>query len=55
MAANQKAEANGNFIAGATGLSYALLVAVFPRAGGEAVFVNRGLGAIAGRAMKLAR
>ncbi len=31
-------------IAGATGLSYALLVRVFPRAGGEAVFVNRGLG-----------
>lgn len=36
-------------IAGATGLSYALLVRVFPRAGGEAVFVNRGLGALAGR------
>ncbi len=33
-------------IAGATGLSYALLVRVFPRAGGEAVFVNRGLGPI---------
>lgn len=31
-------------IAGATGLSYALLVKRFPRAGGEAVFVNRGLG-----------
>ena len=31
-------------IAGATGLSYALLVRVFPRAGGEAVFVNRGIG-----------
>ena len=36
-------------IAGATGFSYALLVRVFPRAGGEAVFVNRGLGTIAGR------
>lgn len=36
-------------IAGATGLSYALLVRVFPRAGGEAVFVNRGLGPLAGR------
>ena len=35
-------------IAGATGLSYALLVGVFPRAGGEAVFVNRGLGSFAG-------
>lgn len=35
-------------IAGATGLSYALLVRVFPRAGGEAVFVNRGLGPVAG-------
>lgn len=31
-------------IAGVTGLSYALLVRIFPRAGGEAVFVNRGLG-----------
>lgn len=31
-------------IAGATGISYALLVRVFPRAGGEAVYVNRGLG-----------
>lgn len=31
-------------IAGATGLSYALLARVYPRAGGEAVFVNRGLG-----------
>ncbi|MEZ5813078.1 MAG: APC family permease [Rhizobiaceae bacterium] len=36
-------------IAGATGLSYALLVRVFPRAGGEAVFVNRGLGHFWGR------
>lgn len=36
-------------IAGATGLSYALLVAIFPRAGGEAVFVNRGLGPFFGR------
>jgi amino acid transporter len=36
-------------IAGATGLSYALLVRVFPRAGGEAVFVNRGIGPLAGQ------
>ncbi|MFZ1813598.1 MAG: amino acid permease [Rhizobiaceae bacterium] len=35
-------------IAGVTGFSYALLVTVFPKAGGEAVFVNRGLGNIAG-------
>lgn len=35
-------------IAGATGLSYAVLVRVFPRAGGEAVFVNRGLGPVFG-------
>ncbi|MCB1449137.1 MAG: amino acid permease [Nitratireductor sp.] len=35
-------------IAGMTGLSYALLVAIFPKAGGEAVFVNRGLGHILG-------
>ncbi|PHP67368.1 amino acid permease [Zhengella mangrovi] len=40
-------------IAGATGLSYALLVRVFPRAGGEAVFVNRGLGSLAGRLVGL--
>ena len=31
-------------IAAFTGLSYALLVSEFPKAGGEAVFVNRGLG-----------
>lgn len=31
-------------IACSTGISYALLVRVFPRAGGEAVYVNRGLG-----------
>ncbi len=31
-------------IAGATGLSYALLVRIYPRAGGEAIFVNNGLG-----------
>jgi APA family basic amino acid/polyamine antiporter len=36
-------------VAGATGYSYALLVRVFPRAGGEAVFVHRGLGRLAGR------
>jgi len=37
-------------IATLTGLSYALLVRVFPRAGGEAVFVNNGLGPWFGRA-----
>ena len=36
-------------IAGATGISYALLVRVFPRSGGEAVFVTRGLGSFMGR------
>jgi amino acid transporter len=37
-------------IAALTGTSYALLVRVFPRAGGEAVFVNKGLGPWFGRA-----
>lgn len=36
-------------IAGVTGISYALLVRRYPRAGGEAVFVHRGLGAFFGR------
>lgn len=36
-------------IAGATGLSYALLVGVLPKAGGDAVFVARGLGPLLGR------
>ena len=36
-------------IAGATAFSYALMVPLFPRAGGEAIFVNKGLGSIAGR------
>lgn len=36
-------------IAGMTGFSYALLARVFPRAGGEAVFVNNGLGPLAAR------
>ena len=31
-------------IAGATGISYAILSAIYPRAGGEAVFVNNALG-----------
>ncbi|WP_417684192.1 APC family permease [Roseibium sp.] len=35
-------------IAGITGVSYALLIRRFPRAGGEAVFVNRGLGRLFG-------
>ncbi|MEM7776855.1 MAG: APC family permease [Pseudomonadota bacterium] len=35
-------------IACSTGISYALLVRVFPRAGGEAVYVNRGLGSLWG-------
>lgn len=38
-----------SIVAGMAGLSYALLVSVFPKAGGEAVFVNRGLGQIPGR------
>ncbi len=33
-------------IAGATGLSYALLVRIYPKAGGEAVFVHHGLGPV---------
>ncbi len=33
-------------IAAATGLSYAKLAAVYPRAAGEAIFVNIGLGPI---------
>lgn len=36
-------------IAGITGVSYMALVAQFPRAGGEAVYVRSGLGAAAGR------
>lgn len=35
--------------AGATGWSYALLVRLFPRAGGEAIYVSRGLGQLAGQ------
>ena len=41
-------------IAGATGVSYAVLVRVFPLAGGDAVFVARGLGAFLGRISGLA-
>ena len=40
-------------IAGATGISYALLAAVYPRAAGEAVFVKIGLGAVPGRLVGL--
>ena len=36
-------------VAGITALSYMQMVRTFPRAGGEAVFANRGLGAVAGR------
>ncbi|MDW3180229.1 MAG: amino acid permease [Acidimicrobiia bacterium] len=36
-------------IAGMTGMSYMALVAQFPRAGGEAVYVRNGLGTAAGR------
>lgn len=36
-------------IAGATGISYAVLVRVFPLAGGDAVFVARGIGPFFGR------
>lgn len=37
------------FVAGVTAVSYMQLVRAFPRAGGEAVFANRGLGPVAGR------
>lgn len=37
-------------IAGFTGVSYMFLVGEFPRAGGEAVYVRRGIGEVAGRA-----
>jgi amino acid transporter len=40
-------------IAAATGLSYAKLSSVYPRAGGEAVFVNIGIGAFWGRVVGL--
>ncbi len=40
-------------IAGLTGVSYMALVAQFPRAGGEAVYVRHGLGTTAGRAAGL--
>lgn len=40
---------SAGIIAGATGLSYALLVRVYPRAGGEVIFVNNGLGRFWGR------
>lgn len=36
-------------IAGATGFSYALLVGVYPRAAGEAIFVKIGIGPVTGR------
>ncbi len=36
-------------IAGATGISYAILSSVFPRAGGEAVYVNLALGSVFAR------
>ncbi|QDG78139.1 APC family permease [Labrenzia sp. PHM005] len=36
-------------IAGVTGISYALLIRRYPVAGGEAVFVNRGLGSVFAR------
>jgi amino acid transporter len=36
-------------IAGFTGISYMALVSQFPRAGGEAIYVGRGLGRTAGR------
>ncbi len=41
-------------IAGATGVSYALLVRIYPRAGGEAVFVTKGVGPFFGRIVGLA-
>lgn len=36
-------------LAGITGVSYMILVGTYPRAGGEAVYVSRGLGPTAGR------
>ncbi|ASP32260.1 APC family permease [Labrenzia sp. VG12] len=36
-------------IAGVTGVSYAVLIRRYPKAGGEAVFVNRGLGPVFAR------
>ncbi|MGJ8528555.1 APC family permease [Maritalea sp.] len=41
------------FIAAATGLSYAKLASLYPRAGGEAVFVKVGLGPLLGRLVGL--
>ena len=41
-------------IAGATGFSYALLVGVYPRAAGEAVFVTIGMGPVADRLVGIA-
>ena len=40
-------------IAGATGVSYAILIRIYPRAGGEAVFVGRGMGKVFGLAAGL--
>lgn len=41
-------------LAGFTGVSYMILVGAFPKAGGEAVYVTRGLGTAAGRVAGLA-
>lgn len=41
-------------LAGFTGVSYMILVGTFPRAGGEAVYVTRGIGPAAGRVAGLA-
>lgn len=41
-------------LAGFTGVSYMILVGTFPRSGGEAVYVSRGLGRSAGRIAGLA-
>lgn len=41
-------------LAGFTGVSYMTLVGTFPRAGGEAVYVTRGLGPVAGRVAGIA-
>ena len=41
-------------LVGFTGFSYMVLVGAFPRAGGEAVYVTRGLGPAAGRIAGLA-
>ena len=42
-------------IAGVSGMSYAQLASVFPRAGGEVVFVNIGFGPVLGSVVRRVR